>query len=108
MEIGDKIKMEGERTRYTIQAFDDRFVIATKPHFKTYLYCLIDLKELVRGGVNRIFGMGCDVDTPEGAREALSEIEASNKRSDGDMWGVSLRSGLELKPSEIAQLVLKG
>lgn len=49
--VGDKIKFKSEKQRYTVQACDDRFVIATKPFNarKTFLYTIIDLKEKIRG-----------------------------------------------------------
>lgn len=94
-----KIRMEGERQRYTVMAHNERFAIMTKPLnvLKTYLYTITDLKRGVRGPCNLIFGLPCDVNTPEGAAEALAMIER------GEME-VSFRKCIDLHPSEIAQL----
>lgn len=99
--VGQKIKFDGERQRYTVQAANERFAILTKPLnvHKTYLYTITDLKRGVRGPCNLIFGLpsGCDVNTPEGAAEALGFIER------GEME-VSFRKCVDLYPSEIEQL----
>lgn len=94
-----KIKFEAERQRYTIQARNDRFVVLTKPFNarRTYLYTIADLERGYRGACNLIFGLPCDVDTPEGAAEAIALIER-------DEMGVSSRNCVPLLPSEIAQL----
>lgn len=94
-----KIRLGGERQRYTIMAHDDRFFIMTKPFNaqKTYLYTIADLKRGVRGPCNLIFGLPCDVNSPEGAAEALAKIRA------GEME-VTYRRDVDLSPSEIAAL----
>lgn len=94
-----KVKMEGERQRYTVMAHNDRFFLMAKPFNaqRTYLYTIADLKRGVRGPCNLIFGLPCDVNTPEGAAEALSKIEA------GEME-VSFRRCVDLLPSEAAAL----
>jgi hypothetical protein len=94
-----KVKFEGERQRYTIMANNDRYFIMTKPFNaqKTYLYTIADLERGVRGPCNLIFGLPCDVNTPEGASEALRWIEA------GDM-DVSFRRCVDLMPSELTAL----
>lgn len=99
--VGQKIKFEGERQRYTVRAANERFAIMTKPLNvrKTYLYTITDLKRGVRGPCNLIFGLpsGCDVSTVEGASEALGFIER------GEME-VSFRRCVNLCASEIEQL----
>lgn len=94
-----KVKFEGERQRYTVMAHNDHFFIMTKPFNarRTYLYTIADLKRGVRGPCNLIFGLPCDVDTPEGAAEVLSEIE------DGRLE-VSFRRCVDLQPSEASAL----
>ncbi len=94
-----RIKLEGERQRYTIMASNGRYFIMVKPFNaqKTYLYTIADLERGVRGPCNLIFGLPCDVDIPEGASEALGWIEAGN-------MDVSFRKCVELAPSEIAAL----
>lgn len=53
-EVKDKIKFKSEKQRYTIQACDESFIIATKPFNakKTFLYTIIDLKNNQRGADN--------------------------------------------------------
>ena len=99
MKIGDKISFEGEKQRYTVQAFDDRYIIATKPFNarKTYLYTIIDLKRGVRGPDNLIFGSFAPYNTPEGAAENLKDLQQ------GEME-VSHRRNKRLSASEIAAL----
>lgn len=94
-----KIKMDGERQRYTVMARNDRFVIMTKPFNaqRTYLYTIADLQRGVRGPCNLIFGLPCDVNTRDGAVEALKKIE------DGEME-VSFRRCVDLSGNEIAAL----
>jgi hypothetical protein len=97
--IGDKIKMEREKQRYTIRALDERYVILTKPFNarKTYLYTIVDLERKDRGACNLIFGLPCDVNTPESAAEALEMLK------NGEME-VSYRNCLPLEDSELQQL----
>lgn len=97
--IGTKIKFDAERCRYTVMAANKRFVIMTKPFNarKTYLYTIADMERGVRGACNLIFGIPCDVDTPDGAAEALAMIER------GEME-VSGRNYVPLAPHEAACL----
>lgn len=98
-----KVKLEGEVQRYTIQARNDRFIIMTKPFNlrKTYLYTIADLESGVRGACNLIFGMSYDVDTPEGANEALRWLESGRME-------VSRRNCVNLSEGEIAALKARG
>ena len=109
MKIGDKIKMCGERTRYTVQGFDDRFIIATKPHFGEKLYTIIDKQELRRGPINMVLGLplmgDAEIDSPEGAEEVLTFMR--EETGGHDTWGVSRRNNLPLTQNEIVQLKLK-
>jgi hypothetical protein len=100
MEKLTKMKFDGEWQRYTVQARNERFAIMTKPFNarKTYLYTITDLKRGVRGPCNFIFGLPCDVNSPEGAAEALGYIER------GEME-VSYRHCKNLSPSEVAALI---
>jgi len=96
-----KVKLEGERQRYTVQARNERFVIMTKPFNaqRTYIYTIADLDRGVRGACNLIFGLPCDVNTPEGAGEALAMMERGKME-------VSRRNCVPLIPSEITALAL--
>lgn len=96
---GTKVRMDGEKQRYTVRASDDRFVIMTKPFNarKTYLYTIADLKRGVRGPCNLIFGSIYDFDTHEGAGKNLEMLQS------GEME-VTYRRDKDLTESEIAQL----
>ncbi|PNU05837.1 hypothetical protein [Novosphingobium guangzhouense] len=78
MSVGDKIKFDDERQRYTVVAQDERFAILVKPFNarRTYLYSIVDLNQAVRGRHNRIFGIPYDVSTPDGAAAVLAELQA--------------------------------
>ena len=106
LKIGDKIKMCSERTRYTIQGFDERFVIATKPHFGDTLYTIIDLEEQRRGPINMVFGLplmgDAEIDSPEGAQEVLDFMK--NEDGGHQTWGVSRRHDLPVTTKEMDQL----
>jgi hypothetical protein len=104
VKVGDKIKMDGEKQRYTVQGVRDRFVLATRP-FKakrTYLYTLIDTRDYVRGPLNSIFDIFNDVDSPEGATQLFDCIEAEGG---WEVWHVSHRHCKALSAAEIVQLV---
>ena len=90
-----KVKLDAERQRYTVMARNERFAIMTKPFNakRTYLYTIADLKRGVRGPCNLIFGLPCDVNTSEGANEALRAIEQ------GEME-VSFRRCVDLSENE--------
>ena len=76
----NKVTMNGERNRYTVQAFDSRYFICTKPFNarRTYLYFVADLKKRVRGPVNWSYGMPFEegLDTPEGAAKLLAMLQS--------------------------------
>lgn len=60
IEIGDKIKFNNEKQRYTVQARNERFMICTKPFNakKTVWYTIIDTERYCRGVDNLIFKPG--------------------------------------------------
>ena len=92
-----KIRVPNERQCYTVRAFDDRYVIMTKPFNarKTYLYSIIDRVRGVRGPDNLIFGpMLSYVDQP---RECLGLLQS------GEME-VSYRRCIPIEPEVAAQL----
>lgn len=101
--VGEKIKMCGERQRYTVQGTRGRFIVATKPFNakKTYLYTLIDTEKRKRGPLNAIFGLPCDVDSPAGAKELFDWIEGEGGF---DVWHVSARHNKALTEAEIAAI----
>lgn len=72
-----KVKLDGERIRYTVMARDERFVIMVKPFNakRTYLYTIVDLERSVRGRCNKIFGLDHDVSDPAGAATVLADLQ---------------------------------
>ncbi len=106
VKVGDKIRMDGERQRYTVQGVRNGFILATKPLnvMKTYLYTLIDIQEGVRGPLNSVFGIFEEVNSPEGATRFFDWIE---EEGGWGTWGVSRRRYKALSDGEIAQLVSK-
>ena len=89
-----KIKMCGEKQRYTIRARNDRFVIATKPFNaqNTFVYWIADLKLGIRGPLNAVFGTTYELDQPGEAEKQLAELGAT--------WHVSHRNNKELTERE--------
>ena len=75
MKLGDKIKFNEEKQRYTIRALDGRYAICTKPFNpkKTVLYTIVDFVEKIRGTENLIFGMGAETDKQ--CEEMLERLE---------------------------------
>jgi hypothetical protein len=100
MKIGDKIKFDSEKQRYTIQSCDERFAILTKPFNarRTYHYTIVDLKRGVRGACNLLFNLTVDANTPEGAAENLRMLQDGRQ-------AVSQRNFVWLSPNEIYQLM---
>lgn len=100
LKIGDKIKMCGERQRYTVHACDARFAIMSKPFNpkRAYLYTITDLERGLRGPCNYIFGPPVEMDNPTSGAEALAMLQA------GEME-ISYRRNKPLTDAERAQLV---
>lgn len=73
--VGDKIKFEREKQRYTIWACDNRYLICKKPFNarRTYLYTIVDLQEQVRGADNIVGGLAYD--TKEECEESLKWLQ---------------------------------
>jgi len=97
MKVGDKIKFEGEKQRYTVQACDERYIIATKPFNaqKTVLYTIIDLERGVRGPDNLVFSHGY---------ESQLDCEQNLKMLQAGGMEVSYRRFKKLEPEELQAL----
>lgn len=95
MKLGTKIKFKEEKQRYTVQACDDRYVIATKPMnaLKTYLYTILDLKKKIRGRSNLIFDFN-EYNNLKGASEALEMLNSNE-------MDISHRNAIPLNIEEI-------
>lgn len=60
IKIGTRVWFKEEKRSYKVRAFDDRYIILTKPFNlkKTVFYTIIDLKEGVRSSDDRLFCFG--------------------------------------------------
>ena len=98
MKIGDKIKFEGEKQRYTVQALDERYIIATKPFNpqRTVLYTIVDLQRKERGPDNLVFSHGY---------ETQKDCEENLKRLQEGQMEVSYRRYKDLTEKEYRQLL---
>ncbi len=103
MKIGDKVKFATEKQRYTLQAFNERFFILTKPFNaqKTYLYTIVDLEREVRGACDLIFGLPHDCDNPENAAICLKYLEGFEDEYGHHEMGVSYRKYQDLTEQEL-------
>jgi methylphosphotriester-DNA--protein-cysteine methyltransferase len=72
---GDKIWFRPEKKPYQVRAFDERFIICTKPYNpqRTVMYTIIDLQKGIRGTENLVFCMGFESD--EDCMEALKRLQ---------------------------------
>ena len=98
----NKVKMCSEKQRYTVQAFDERFAVCTKPFNarKTYLYFVADMKTGLRGPSNWPYGFPFNepVNTPIGGQKLLTMFksgEATHSRRSRPM---------KMTEAEISQL----
>jgi hypothetical protein len=75
LKVGGRIWFAEEKLGYTVQARSRRFLVCNKPFNlrRTVLYCIVDLKEWVRGPENLIFGMGAE--TRQDCEEMLERLE---------------------------------
>jgi len=100
MNIGDKIKMDEEVQRYTVQAVNEDFAIMTKPFNarRTYLYTIVDFKRKIRGPSDLLFGPCYELNTQEGAAAFLRQMGEEH-------LGVSRRH-VPLTDKELEQVML--
>lgn len=79
MRVGDKVRFDSEKQRYTVRAVsaDGRWVICTKPFNlqHTVLYTVIDFDSGVRGPDN--YG-SLGYETPEQIARAMARFEAGD------------------------------
>jgi hypothetical protein len=73
IKVGNRVKFKEEKQSYLVRACNEQYLVCTKPFNarKTYLYCIVDLVEGMRGPDNSLLGPIFDVDTKEGAEEML-------------------------------------
>lgn len=82
--VGDKVKMFGQRSRFTVMARDARYIILTKNCFGKPLYTILDLEYEWLGPDNMVFGI-YDYSDRSDCEEALAalqkgELEISRRR----------------------------
>lgn len=101
VEVGSKLKFEGEKQMFVVQASNRIYSVCTKPlnmirrrgggkyeHEKTVLYTIVDWFHKIRGTENLVFGFGAE--TKEQCEEMLERV--TNADSD-----ISHRNWVELK-----------
>lgn len=86
IKVGDKIKFESEKQKYTVQACSNRFVVCTKPFNarKTVLYTIIDFKRNVRGRENLIFCFGFE--TKRDCEKAIERLVSKESEVSYRHW----------------------
>jgi hypothetical protein len=96
--VGGRVWFAEEKKPYTVQARSRRFLVCTKPFAlkKTVLYCIIDLKERIRGPENLVFGFGAE--TPEQCRAMVTRLEDAESCSE-----VSHRHSIPLVVSRVEE-----
>ncbi len=74
LKVGDKVKFDSEKQRYTVQACNERFAVCTKPFNvkKTVLYTVVDFEKRIRGTENLVFGAGAE--TRKLCKEMLARL----------------------------------
>jgi len=97
--VDDVIRFAEERRGYRVQAASQRFLVCTKPFFKTTLYTIVDLVEQVRGPENLIFGAGAE--TREQCEAMLARLEGRDTEL-GWTTEISHRNRIPLKFKEPA------
>lgn len=83
LDVGDKIYFPNEKRGFEIKAKNNNYIIATRPHFKTVMYTIIDLAEYWCAPDNMVFCSGYE--TEEDVNERMQElidgkIECSTRR----------------------------
>jgi hypothetical protein len=76
LKVDDRIRFDGERQAYTVQARSDNFIICTKPFNpqRTVIYSIIDIARNIRGPDNMVFSNGYE--TREQCEARLAELVA--------------------------------
>ena len=75
LKVGDKVKFEDFKQKFTVRARSANFIILTKPFNlkRTVLYTIIDIYQLIRGKDNMIFCNGYETD--EQCEKALIRLD---------------------------------
>ena len=77
MKIGDKIKLENQKQRFTVKALSDRYAILTKPFnpIHSVIYTIIDFKKRQRNRNDLIFNP-YDYAKQEDIDKCLKDLDA--------------------------------
>lgn len=100
VEVGQKIKFEDERTRYTVQAVSPRYIVATKAfnlNRNKYLYTVVDVVRGIRGPIDSLFGSPYTFDDYTGAALNVALLHAGKH-------SISLRKAVPLTIEELEQV----
>lgn len=73
-DVGDKVRLFGQRRRFNIMAKSDRYMIFSKPVFGTFLYTIFDFEDRWIAPDNLVFE-AYDFNVREEAEEALKALE---------------------------------
>ena len=73
-DVGDKVRLFGQKRRFNVMAKSDRYMIFSKNYFDTFIYTIFDFDEKWIAPDNLVFGM-YDYDKKEEAEEALKALE---------------------------------
>lgn len=96
MEVGGLIKFAEEKRPYRIMAFNDRFVICSKSHPKSYMYTIIDFKKWIRGAdIFWKWGGKFKYNNEVESAEAIKELQYSADE-DSDLLTISRRNKVPL------------
>lgn len=100
VKVGDRIKFAEEAQSYKVQARSENFIVCNKPFNpkKTTLYCIIDIKNGIRGPENLLFGAGAE--TQQQCEEMILRLESKDPNMS---WGteVSYRNRIPVKIDKI-------
>lgn len=77
--VGDKIKFESERLRYTVIGITPRYAVCIKPFNlkKTYLYTIVDFRYKMRGPDSFLFGLYNHKD-PADLQKCLEDLDSGD------------------------------
>jgi hypothetical protein len=97
IKVGDFLTFPEEKRKYRIMARGKRYLVCTKPFFKTVIYSVVDLDDCVRGTENLVFGNGAE--TREQCEEMIDRLEGAGM--DDGQWHTEVshrnRIPLEIK-----------
>lgn len=72
--VGDKVRLFGQKKRFNVMAKSDRYMIFSKPMFGESLYSIFDFEDEWLAPDNLVFGI-YDYNKREDAEEALKALE---------------------------------